>query len=118
VIFVDHSEPTPHSTSPGGPPSQNPINFTAQTESRAGSASLISQERFIVFLAFATFYCFRIACYLFTVSRWASVSSRIGVMSELVATRPHHQGGTPNSGYPCLIRTFSGLRLQHHFLGA
>ena len=49
---------------------------TAQTESQARSASLISQEKrlvlLVMFLVFATLCCFGTAYYLFTASRWAS----------------------------------------------
>lgn len=73
---------------------------TVQAESRARSASLISQEKrlvlLVMLLAFATFCCFGTAYYLFTASRLVSVSSRIGVASELV-TNLHHQGGTLNT---------------------
>ena len=101
-----------------GPLLRNPENFTfpsnkrsqrledisvpesaARTESQAISASLISQEKrlvlLVMFLMFSTFCCFGTAYYLFTTSRWASVSSRMGAAPGLVADQsritPHHQ---------------------------
>ena len=80
---------------------------TAQAESRARSASLISQEKrlvlLVMFLVLATFCCFGTAYYLFTTSRWVSVSSGIGVALGPVADQrqsrivPLHQDDTLDS---------------------
>jgi len=78
---------------------------TARAESQAISASLISQEKrlvlLVMFLVFATFCCFGTAYYLFTTSRWASVSSRMGVAPGLLADKrritPHCQDDTLSS---------------------
>ena len=77
----------------------------AQAESRARSANLISQEKrlvlLVMFLVFATFCCFGTAYYLFTTSRWVSVSSGRGVAPGPVADQlrisPHHQDDIPDS---------------------
>ena len=86
-------------------PQDTSLGPTPRSESQAISASLISQERrlvlLIMFLVFATFCCFTTAYYLLTTSRWASVSSRIGIAPGLVADQrriaPHPQDDTPNS---------------------
>jgi len=78
---------------------------TARTESQAISASLISREKrlvlLVMFLMIATFCCFGTAYYLFTSSRWASVSSRMGIAPGLVADQPritpYHQDDTLGS---------------------
>ena len=95
---------------------------TARTESQAISARLISQEKrlvlLVMFLMFATFCCFGTAYYLFTTSRWASVSSRMGVAPRLVVDQPRitpHQDDTlnnlpiPNTQFfkPSLTTSFS-----------
>jgi len=78
---------------------------TARTESQAISARLISQEKrlvlLVMFLMLATFCCFGTAYYLFNTSRWASVSSGMGVAPGLVADQPrialHDQDDILNS---------------------
>jgi len=78
---------------------------TARTESQAMSARLIAQEKrlvlLVMFLVFATFCCFGTAYHLFTTSRWAFLSSVMGVAPGLVADQPrivpHHQDDTLNS---------------------
>jgi len=64
---------------------------TARAESQAISANLISQEKRLVLLVmllmFATLCCFGTAYYLFTTSRWASISSAMGVAPRLVADK-------------------------------
>ena len=88
---------------------------TPRTESQAISARLISQEKRLVlvvmFLVFATFCCFGTAYYLFTTSRWASVSSGMGDMSGPATDNPrippHHQDGTLNSVLMSNARSFT-----------
>jgi len=78
---------------------------TARTESQAISASLILQEKrlvlLVMFLVFATLCCFGTAYYLFTASRWAPFSSKMGIAPGLVADKPriplHNQDDTLNS---------------------
>ena len=75
----------------------NAPESTARTESQARSANLISQEKrlvlLVMLLVFSTFCCFGTAYYLFTTSRWAPVSSGMGVAPGLFTDQP---GFTPH----------------------
>lgn len=87
---------------------------TERTESQARSASLISQEKSLVLLVMllmlATCCCFGTAYYLFTTSRWASVSSGMGIAPRPIANQPrialHNQEDTLNSVPTSNTRSF------------
>jgi len=86
---------------------------TARTESQTMSARLISQEKRLVLLVmfpiFASFCCFGTVYYLFTTSRWASVSSGMAGLSLIKLELHLTITMIPSLTYPCLTHIPSGL---------